>query len=185
MVDFPSSTDAAIALVLFLALGWLVQTFRLSRTKSLPARRLAGARLRGADGERRARPLLEELGFTIVGRQVSGRYSLLVDGENVVFDLRADYVVTRGSRRYVAEVKTGTYAPRLETAATRRQLLEYGVAFEVDGVLLVDADIGEVRLVELLPRARRVDSAIPNVLWLGAGILGGALVSAALGLHLP
>ena len=85
----------------------------------------------------------------------------------------------------MAEVKTGTYAPRLETAATRRQLLEYGVAFDVDGVLLVDADVGEIRLVELLPRARAVESSTPSFVWLAAAVVGGALLSAVLGLHLP
>src|SRR5690349_15073624 len=37
----------------------------------------------------------------------------------------------------VAEVKTGDEAPSVTTAATRRQLLEYHVAFGADGVLLV------------------------------------------------
>jgi hypothetical protein len=184
-VDLPSLPLWALALVGLLGLAVVVQTFRLARRTSLPARRLAGARLRGAEGERRARPLLEDLGFAIVGQQVSGRYELLVDGESVAFDLRADFVVTQGSRRYVAEVKTGTYAPRLETAATRRQLLEYGVAFDVDGVLLVDADVGEIRLVELLPRARGAESSTPSFVWLAAAVMGGALLSAVLGLRLP
>jgi len=171
--------------VALLGLGIVVQTVRLARRTSLPARRLAGARVRGAEGERRARPLLEDLGFAIVGQQVSGRYELLVDGERVAFDLRADFVVTQGSRRYVAEVKTGAFAPRLETAATRRQLLEYGVAFDVDGVLLVDADACAIRLVELLPRTRPAESKIPSLVWLAAAVACGALVSAAFGLHAP
>ena len=33
----------------------------------------------------------------------------------------------------VAEVKTGRLAPRIDTPATRRQLLEYRLAFDVDG----------------------------------------------------
>jgi hypothetical protein len=72
----------------------------------------------------------------------------------------------------VAEVKTGTLAPRIETATTRRQLLEYRVAFAVDGVLLVDADAGTVRRVEFpLPLARPARRAA----WLLLGIALGAL----------
>jgi len=41
-------------------------------------------------------------------------------------------------------VKTGAHAPRIETSATRRQILEYRVAFDVDGVVLVDAEAGSV-----------------------------------------
>ena len=63
--------------------------------------------------------------------------------------LRADLLVTRNGRRYVAEVKTGRTAPRLDCAATRRQLLEYRIAFGVDGVLLVDAESDCVIVVEL------------------------------------
>jgi hypothetical protein len=65
----------------------------------------------------------------------------------------------------VAEVKTGTQAPRFEHADTRRQLLEYQLAFEVDSVLLVDVEAGEVREVSfpLAHKARRVRLG----LWLG------------------
>ncbi|HET9625604.1 MAG TPA: hypothetical protein VFP84_29760, partial [Kofleriaceae bacterium] len=49
--------------------------------------------------------------------------------------------------RLVAEVKTGEVAPRLATAATRRQLLEYLVAFGVDGVLLVCPELGTIQRV--------------------------------------
>jgi hypothetical protein len=44
-------------------------------------------------------------------------------------------------------VKTGRQAPRLGHADTRRQMLEYQLAFEVPGVLLVDAESGRVREV--------------------------------------
>ena len=57
---------------------------------------------------------------------------------------RADYLATRDGSRYVVEVKTGAQAPRIETSATRRQILEYRIAFDVDGVVLVDAEAGSV-----------------------------------------
>jgi hypothetical protein len=100
-----------------------------------------------------------------------------VDGAIVPVDLRADYVVEHGGRRYVAEVKSGVFAPRLETAATRRQLLEYRIAFAVDGVLLVDAEEGRVRRVEFpLPlRAPRGG----RLAWLLVGVAAGVLVMAA------
>ena len=62
--------------------------------------------------------------------------------------VRADLLVSRGARRFVAEVKTGARAPRIETAATRRQLLEYAVAYDVDGVLLVDMEEHTISEVE-------------------------------------
>lgn len=168
------------ALVCVLGVALVVQTLRLSWRTSLPARRLASARVRGADGELRAMPLLESLGFTLIGQQVAGRYELSVDGERIAFDLRADYLVSQDGRSYVAEVKTGKHAPRLETAATRRQLLEYGIAFDVDGVLLVDVDAAEVRLVEVPSRARSEESSSHirgNMVWLVAGLLAGISIA--------
>jgi hypothetical protein len=117
-------------------------------------RRRAHARLaRAGEGERRARAWLEELGFEIVGAQVAAEYTLKVDASDVPIAVRADYVVARGGAVYVAEVKTGALAPRVQTPATRRQLLEYAVAFDADGVLLVDAESGRVHEVAF-PRRR-------------------------------
>jgi hypothetical protein len=73
----------------------------------------------------------------------------------------------------VAEVKTGRWAPRLETAATRRQLLEYRFAFDVDGVLLVDADADRVSSIEFggATAARRGQSVV-SLGWLIALVSG-------------
>lgn len=164
--------EILLAVAGVVALLAVVQTFRLAFRGWSMRRRLALARERGALGELRAESLLRRSGFTILGRQVVARYGLGVDGEEVPVDLRADYLVAASGRRFVAEVKTGTFAPRIETATTRRQLLEYRVAFAVDGVLLVDADAGTVRRVEFpLPSAPRPRRAA----WLLAGIAFGAL----------
>ena len=101
-------------------------------------------------------------------------------------ELRADLVVHGRGRRWVADVKTGAEAPRLTTQATRRQLLEYRVAYEVDGVLLVDMEEGVVHTVDFdLPsgatggRSNRVWAFVAGVA-AGAGLaswLGGWLAS--------
>lgn len=128
--------------------------------------------VRAAEGEREAIELLEALGFVIEGYQVPGSYSLSVDGRSVEVRVCADYIVSRGGDRFVAEVKTGKLAPKIETAATRRQLLEYEHAFDVTGVLLVDADARTIRRVELA-RARAARS------W-GARSWGGWALAAVL-----
>ncbi len=165
------------AIVAFLALLRLVGRYlRVASAR----RRLAAARERGARGEARAEALLRRRGFDVVGRQVGARYHLGVDGDPLAVDLRADYVVAAGGRRYVAEVKTGTLAPRLSTATTRRQLLEYRVAFDVDGVLLVDAEEDRVQLVEfpLAGQGPGGDGA-GRILWLVVGIAAGVLATLA------
>ena len=105
--------------------------------------------LRALDGEQGAFALLERAGYEVVERQVPGSWTVRADGEPVTFGLRADYLVARGGRRYIAEVKTGRLAPRLSHGPTRRQLLEYSAAFDVQGVILVDADARTITHVEI------------------------------------
>lgn len=86
---------------------------------------------------------LARLGFVVEARQVHRTFDLSVDGALVEVACRADLLVRRRRRRYVAEVKTGRVADPTHPD-TRRQLLEYQLAFDVDGVLLVDMDAGRV-----------------------------------------
>ena len=147
----------------------------------LVARRTArawSARRRGrlaARGEREAEALLEAHGYRIEARQATGAMALEVDGARETAEVRCDLLVTRRGRRFVAEVKTGRLAPRLDHAPTRRQLLEYRLAFGVDGVILVDAGTGRVRQVSF-PALR---APLP-VAWLAAAAGLGAVAAWAL-----
>ncbi|MFP6686139.1 MAG: PD-(D/E)XK nuclease family protein [Polyangiaceae bacterium] len=98
-------------------------------------------------GEREAEILLRDHGYTIEAIQPAAQYTLYCDDETFEVKLRADLLVVRGGERFVVDVKTGEQAPRLSTAATRRQLLEYGVAYDVDGILLVDIDNNLIRRI--------------------------------------
>ena len=116
---------------------------------SLRARRRA---LRAGAGEADAAVLLRRAGFTIVARQARTWWAPTVDGEPHETELRADYLVEANGELFVAEVKTGDEAPQLSTAATRRQLLEYHVAFRAafgaHGVLLVCPELDAIHRVE-------------------------------------
>ena len=105
---------------------------------------------RALAGEDRAVQLLEAAGYRVVERQARVQWAPLVDGEPYYLELRADYLVEPDSgdaELLVAEVKTGNDATSLSTAATRRQLLEYHVAFGADGVLLVCPERGTIQRV--------------------------------------
>ncbi|NOY89557.1 MAG: hypothetical protein GXP55_00005, partial [Deltaproteobacteria bacterium] len=157
----------------------LLQSARLRWLRARPSRR-ARKRLRKAlRGERDAERLLEARGFVIEARQQRAELTLRVDGEQVSAGVRADLIVRRGDVRYVAEVKTGKLAPRVDHAATRRQLLEYALVFDVDGVLLVEPEADLVREVEFPALTRRAPpgsaSAQMLVGWLIAAALGAAM----------
>lgn len=127
---------------------------------------------RGKRGEAHAERVLEKRGYQILGRQAAGTYTLKVDGQRVSTNVRADLIVMRAGRTLVAEVKTGPKVARVENEGTRRQLLEYQLAFGLDGVLLVDGDSGDIREVRF-PLAAKGASALSR--------LGGLIVAAAAG----
>jgi hypothetical protein len=103
------------------------------------ASRASRQRVRRAQrGESDARALLEALGYTVIEEQLRGDWTVEVDGEDHRVEVIADLLVERDGWRFIAEVKTGDLAPDPLRPATRRQLLEYLLAFEPDGMLLVD-----------------------------------------------
>jgi hypothetical protein len=131
----PTTIAVATLVAIFLA-GFLARHFVFTRLRSMRLRaRFAWARA----GERRAADLLERHGYRIEARELETKYAVRVGDEDRVVLLRADYVVSRAARRYVAEVKTGAAAD-VGCAPTRRQLIEYEHAFACDGVLLVDPE---------------------------------------------
>jgi Holliday junction resolvase-like predicted endonuclease len=91
-------------------------------------------------GERQAVALLESHGYRVIEAQLRGHWWIEVDGEEQRVEVIADLLVERDGHRWIAEVKTGDLATDPTRPATRRQLLEYLLAFEPDGLLLVDMD---------------------------------------------
>lgn len=136
---------AAVVLLLAAVARWA-----RARNRSRLARR-RGAR--AVAGEEEALALLDELGYRVRERQATRSWRLATSDGEVDVELRVDYVVERDGRALVAEVKTGQSAPSLTNAATRRQLLEYRIAYPVDGALLVDVEGGRVVEVEFPPGA--------------------------------
>jgi Holliday junction resolvase-like predicted endonuclease len=129
---------SALALVVFG--GWWKAWRRSRRARRRGARAVAG--------ERAAEALLAAAGYRVLDRQVALDWTIAVGEEDVVIALRADLIVADGDRVLVAEVKTGDAAPMISTPATRRQLLEYLVAFDADGVLLVDVEAGALAEID-------------------------------------
>jgi hypothetical protein len=132
-----------VAAISMLVALWIAARLRRWRGSNRAKARAA----RAGAGEAAAALLLEDAGFAIVERQARVLWAPLVDGEPVLMELRADYLVEANGQLLVAEVKTGEEAPSVETAATRRQLLEYHVAFAADGVLLVCPERGTIQRV--------------------------------------
>jgi hypothetical protein len=152
----------------------LLQTLRLWWSRGAAGRRLARARARGRVGEQAAIELMERSGYAIDALQPIRRWTIHCDGAAHTIDLRADLLVSRAGRRFVAEVKTGESAPRLQTPATRRQLLEYSVAYDADGVLLIDVEAQRIHEVSF-PRAAARARPARTLLWATVAFAGALI----------
>lgn len=128
-------------IILFL---WAFAAFRRWVAQYLYRQQLRERQIRAQKGELDSARLLKTEGFTIVDSQVHLLWNVYVDDEPVEIRLVADHIVERDGWRYVAEVKTGDSAPSIRNAATRRQLLEYSIAFDCDGILLIDMEEGRI-----------------------------------------
>ncbi|MCB9546528.1 MAG: hypothetical protein H6706_11835 [Myxococcales bacterium] len=154
---------AIIGLLLGVYVMWLVSRRKETARKA----RMLTAAQRGRAMEALAPNLLEKRGFRVLDDQVERRYAFTVDGEPQEAVLRADLLAARGGRRYVVEVKTGAVA-KPTNRATRRQLLEYFLHYDVHGVLLLDADRDALSTVEF-PVRPTSHSRIGFALGVGVG----------------
>lgn len=136
-------------LVALLVLAWALAGFTQALRRHLARRALRRRMARARAGEVAAEALLAAHGYRVVARQVPRELVLVVDGLALPYQVRADLLVASAAdERFVAEVKTGAQASDPLHVATRRQLLEYALAFpELRGVLLVDMERGRVRRV--------------------------------------
>jgi Holliday junction resolvase-like predicted endonuclease len=136
MLESPWVAYVAIAFACLFLGSWISRRWSAWRRSTIAKKRGR----RAQKGETDAEELLESAGYEVMERQVRREFSLVCEGEEMTFELRADLLVRRDNEVFVAEVKTGESAPDLRNAATRRQLIEYALAFESPRILLVDVE---------------------------------------------
>ncbi len=102
---------------------------------------------RGIKLEKKAESYLINQGFSILGEQLEYKHSYFVNSEETSSILTIDYLVEKNGRLYVVEVKSGKTAISIKNRSTRRQLLEYAVAIECEGVYLLDMENEELSLI--------------------------------------
>ena len=117
----------------------LIQTLRLALGAHIQRRAHKHRLRRAATGEADAEALLERSGYRIVSHHPRQPWTVTVDGEPRSIELQCDYIVADEKRHLAVEVKTGAGAT-ISHPATRRQMLEYRLAYDVDGVLLADME---------------------------------------------
>lgn len=157
LIQHTSPMVFVLCLLLFLACGLLVG-LALARRKV--AGNAATSRRLGKRGREKALKLLKRYGFELLDEEVAAPGLVQVDNRLEEFTVRADALVRRKRRTYVAEFKNGHVASSIHHRHTRRQLLEYSCVFGTDGVLLVDADGGRIHYVRFVSAATKDRKAL-------------------------
>lgn len=115
---------------------------RLWRNNRL-RRRMAKARA----GEKKAVKFLEQRGYHILDVQLSTAVTIYLNDKPHTSQVRADLLVRKGRKKYIVEVKTGKQGSGT-LPHVRRQLLEYYLVYQPDGVLLLDMEKEKLREVK-------------------------------------
>ncbi len=88
--------------------------------------------------EKEAEKILIKNGYTIIDRQKSKPLFITVGDKIHRYSVRIDYLVKKKGKVYVVEVKSGEKIPYITNRETRRQMLEYYLAYQPRGILLLN-----------------------------------------------
>ena len=102
---------------------------------------------RGKKAEKKAIKLLKKNGYKIVSFQTTAKGKLLQDDETINFFIRADLIVSKNKKKFIAEVKSGK-AASIEEINTRRQLFEYSKVFNNKNLILIDTEKNKIKKIE-------------------------------------
>ena len=144
-----------ILMILFSAVGGGIISFAVFFYASRAllslkmSRRVEAARF----SEEEAEALLKEKGFRIIDKQKRADIITYIDGKPNLGYVKADFIVEKNGKRYVAEVKAGETVSDPNEPSTRRQLLEYKFAYKPYGILLVNM---------LDPSIHQIDFDLPS-----------------------
>lgn len=109
--------------------------------------RIARRFRRGMIAEKHAARYLRRHGYKILAVQLQEKITVYVNGEEQESTVRADFLVRKGWKNYIVEVKSGQQGT-VRQAATRRQLLEYKLVYEPDGIILLDMEHHNLQKIE-------------------------------------
>ena len=102
---------------------------------------------KGKKAEQKAIKLLKKNGYKIESFQTTAKGKLLQNDETVRFFIRADLIVSKDKKKFIAEVKSGK-AASIEEINTRRQLLEYSKVFNNNNLILIDTEKNKIKKIE-------------------------------------
>ena len=114
----------------------------------LRTRRLRKRFSKSRQAEKEAEKILRKNGYAIIDAQKSKPLLITIGDKIHRYLVRIDYLVRKRGKVFVVEVKSGEKIPYITNRETRRQMLEYYLAYQPYGILLLNMknkNISEVK----------------------------------------
>jgi len=116
-----------ICLVLFIKIGNWLRAKRLRKRFS-----------KSRQAEKEAEKILRKNGYAIIDTQKSKPLLITIGDKIHRYLVRIDYLARKRGKVFVVEVKSGEKIPYITNRETRRQMLEYYLAYQPCGILLLN-----------------------------------------------
>jgi CRISPR/Cas system-associated exonuclease Cas4 (RecB family) len=140
--------NIVLIFILFICGGILCLVLFVKINNWLRTKRLRKRFSKSRQAEKEAEKILRKNGYAIIDAQKSKPLLITIGDKIHRYLVRIDYLVRKRGKVFVVEVKSGEKIPYITNRETRRQMLEYYLAYQPCGILLLNMknkNISEVK----------------------------------------
>ncbi len=130
--------NGILTLVLIIGGGIIFLFLFIKITNWVKSKRLRQRFSKSRQAEKEAEKILRKNGYTIIDIQKSKPLLITIGDKIHRYLVRIDYLARKRGKVYVVEVKSGEKIPYITNRETRRQMLEYYLAYQPSGILLLN-----------------------------------------------
>jgi len=130
--------NGILVFILFISGGIICLILFIKISNWLRAKRLRKRFSKSRQAEKEAEKILRKNGYVIIDAQKSKPLLITIGDKIHRYLVRIDYLARKRGKVYVVEVKSGEKIPYITNRETRRQMLEYYLAYQPCGILLLN-----------------------------------------------
>jgi len=156
--------------ILFVSGGIICLIFYVKISNWLRAERLRKRFSKSRQAEKEAEKILRKNGYAIIDAQKSKPLFITIGNKIHRYLVRIDYLARKRGKVYVVEVKSGEKIPYITNRETRRQMLEYYLAYQPSGILLLNMKNRSISEVKFQFESSKRQTIIKLVYFLAGAI---------------
>ena len=130
--------NGILIFILFIGGGIICLILYIKTSNWLRGKELKKRFSKSRQAEKEAEKILRKNGYAVIDAQKSKPLLLTIGDKIHRYLVRIDYLARKKGKIYVVEVKSGEKIPYITNRETRRQMLEYYLAYQPSGILLLN-----------------------------------------------